>query len=291
MTNDSDHIILYDSAYTKRLNDKIAERYGPKDERRGLHATDLIFCLRKAWAKKRLPTDQLEVVSDDTILTWGEGLMFEDLVSTGEKQKQAAYCFRCRTTQRIVPSVHGDPEPARCPSCKELWVIFTPDYIDEGIIHEAKQTRKSRRKGPEEAPWWIDQLRTYLLFARRAGWTDSLVTRLVVNWLMGDYGSKKKGERPRPPQSALDSYMIVFLGGFESAWEGELQRRSKVVMGDDMPMLRGTGQEHGSEPLSPMYEWECASCPVGDAIGCEMMQQWDTSTLAKEETSDEPQVD
>ncbi|KKN82277.1 hypothetical protein LCGC14_0310900 [marine sediment metagenome] len=266
----SDFTIVHDDAYTTRLNEKIVDKYGPKDDRPGLHATDLIMCLRKAWAKKHIPTEQQTQVSEDTILTWSGGLIFEDLISTGEKQKQAAYCFHCLQVSSVI-----QPEPVNCPVCNHPWIIFTPDYIDEEIIHEVKQTRKSSRKGPENAPWWIDQLRTYLLFARRAGWTDTQVTRLVVNWLMGDYGSKKKGEIPRPPQSTLDAYLVIFNDGFENDWELELQRRAQVVLGEDMPMLKGMGEEFGSDGLSPQYDWECASCPVGDIIDCELRKQWD----------------
>lgn len=280
----TDYIIVPDDPYTESINQKVREKYGPREERNALHATDLIFCLRKAWAKKRIPADVQGQISDDTILTWGEGLMFEDLISTGERQKQAAYCFYCRTVNSVTRSVHGGPEPDKCSICRNPWVLFTPDYIEGGIIHEVKQTRKSSRHGPEGAPWWIDQLRTYLLFALRAGWVSGYDTRLIVNYLMGDYGSRKKGQRPRPPQSSIDVSKIVFTPGFESYWEGELQRRVKILLDDEMPLLRGMGREHGKEPLSPMYDWECASCPVGDAIGCEMMNQW---TVIDEQETEE----
>jgi len=77
-------------------------------------------------------------------------------------------------------------EQEKCPVCNQRWLIMTPDYRIGGIIHEVKQTRKSRAKGPESAPWWIDQLRSYLLYARRAGWAHENWGRIVANWIMGD---------------------------------------------------------------------------------------------------------
>lgn len=269
-----DYIIEYDEEYTRLINSKVREKYGPKHDRLAVHATDLIFCLRKAWGKRNVPVEEQDEISEDTILTWGEGLMFEDLVSTGEKQKQAAYCYSCRTVSMIQKSVHGDPEPIGCGECGKAWVVFTPDYIEDGIIHEAKQTRKSRRNVPEGAPWYIDQLRTYLLFAKRAGWTNEIVTRLIANCLMGDYGSKKKGHRPKPPQSTVDAYKIKFENTDWDAWERELKRRTKIVLSKDMPPLTGMAED----ALSPQYLWECSSCSVGRQIGCERFV-WDENDM------------
>lgn len=275
MQPEPDHAILYDSAYTDRLNERIGQRFAPKSERVGVHATDLLYCLRKAHGKRRIPKDEQEAISEETILTWGEGLMFEDLISEGAKQKAGAYCFHCRVVSGVGPSVGGEPPSERCCECGNPVLFFTPDYIVGGIIHEAKQTRKSRRHGPEGAPWWVDQLRTYLMFARYAGWTDLLQARLVVNWLMGDYGSKRKGERPRPPQAALDSYLITFASGFERLWEAELLRRMQVVLADEQPVLTGMGRDLGdADGIAPAYNWECGSCPVGMALNCELFR-WD----------------
>ena len=267
-----DFTIVRDDAHTEQLNAKVRAKFGPRQKRDAVHASDLFYCLRKAHATRRLSESQLMEVSDDTLLTWLEGLMFEDLVSTGEKQKAAAYCFHCRTVSRIVPPVSGpaDVEPINCSACGKPWLMFTPDYIDaQGIIHEVKQTRKSQRRGPEDAPWWIEQLATYLLFGRLAGWTTLPYARLVTNWIMGDYGNKKKGTRPRPPQSMLDSYLVIFREGFEARWESELLRRMAVVLNDEQPPLTGMGEAAGGSPRTPVYSWECATCKVGLAINCE----------------------
>ena len=264
MASEPDFTIIRDDAHTEALNEKIRAKFGPSQRRDAVHASDLFYCLRKAHAKRRLPEGADP--SDDTLLTWLEGLMFEDLVSTGDKQRAAAYCFHCRTVSRVTRPVTDRvlPEPVTCPVCATPWLMFTPDYIDDqGIIHEVKQTRKSQRRGPEDAPWWVEQVKTYLLFARRAHWTQAPYARLVVNWIMGDYGSKRKGERPRPPQSALESFLVVFREGFEDEWESELLRRQQVVLADEQPPLTGMGEWMGGCPQSPAYEWECSSCPVG----------------------------
>ena len=266
---EKDYTIIYDSAYTEQLNAKVRDQYGPKHDRSGVHATDLLYCLRKAWGKRRVPSADQPELDDETILTWSGGLMFEDLISEGKRQKMAAYCFTCRTVSRVVPPVRGGTEPTHCSLCGNWWLLFTPDYIADDMIHEVKQTRKSRRRGPEDAQWWMDQLRTYTLFANKAGWTGQYIARVVVNWIMGDYGRKKKGLRPLPPKSALDAYLVVFKKGFEAAWESELLRRMTIVLNEGMPVLTGMGEEFGADGISPAYEWECPTCPVGKALGCE----------------------
>ena len=163
----------------------------------------------------------------------------------------------------------NEPEQDRCPVCRERWLVFTPDYIAGGIVHEAKETRKSRRQGPANAPWWMDQLRTYFAFAKRAGWTTAPYARLVVKWLMGDYGRKSKGMRPLPPSAAIDAFRIVFDESRLDNWLVELRRRAVITEGTEMPPLNGMGD---GDEQSPAYSWECASCLVGRAAGCEMFR-------------------
>jgi hypothetical protein len=279
-----DYTIEYDFEYTEYSNQRVRDKYGSSGPRNATHASDLFFCLRKAWLKQAILRGDIEAtvdgdeisdatldVGDDTILTWSGGLMFEDLVSEGERQPASTYCWTCGAVGRMPNKAPGEPEQAHCPVCRNRWLVFTPDYIANGIVHEAKETRKSRRQGPANAPWWMDQLRTYFAFAKQAGWTTAPYARLVVKWLMGDYGRKKKGLRPLPPSAALDAFRIVFDEDRLSEWLVELRRRSAITEGSKLPPLNGMGS--GSEQV-PAYDWECSSCLVGKAAGCEMWK-WD----------------
>ncbi len=279
-----DHEIIFDTEYTQALNDKVRGRFGPNRPRNATHVSDLFFCLKKAYGKRKaLEAGEEEWQPDEeTLLTWMGGLQFEELISEGEKQSVLAYCFKCKAVSSPQYTPTGE-EPAHCVVCGERHLLMTPDYIVDGVIHEAKQTRKSRRRGVEAAPWWIEQLRSYVFLFRRAGQSASPYGRLVVNWLMGDYGRKKKGLIPLPPRAALDAYKVVFKEGFEDEWEGELRRRKDIVEGEEMPPLSWATPD---DMDSPVYDWECSSCPVGLPLGCELYI-WDKDGVEiKEEEND-----
>ena len=251
--------IQYDSEYKEELDAKIRARFGSSKSRPATHVSDLLTCLRKAWAKKRFEQQGVEAedVTIKTLTTWMGGLQFEDFVTDGEQQVPITYCFTCKAVSRQLT----EEESATCPVCGDRWLIGTPDSIKDGIPTEVKQTRKSQRRGPEDAPWWAEQLASYLLFANKAGWSKSDWARLTVNWLMGDYGSRKKGEQPRPPQSDVDPFKVVFKGEWKLEWEAELKRRKEIVEGEEMPDL--SAENPLGDNRAPAYSWECSSCPVG----------------------------
>lgn len=264
-----DHEIIYDAEYAEELSRKLRTRFGSSTVRTATHVSDLLFCLRKAWARIRIARETGETLdepSDDQLLTWAMGLQFEELISEGEQQGALAYCFRCRTVNRPPSVPYGEPEVDRCTICGDRWLVGTLDYLVNGIVHEVKATRKSRKKGPQEAPWYVEQLRSYLLFLRLSGRTDASWGRLVVEWINGSYGERTKGRRPIAPLAAMDPFKVIFKEGFEEAWLTELSRRKSIVEAENMPPLWGMGD--GDERV-PAYDWECASCPVGLAIRCE----------------------
>ena len=257
--------ITFDHEYTEKLHNKVAAKFGSDKPRNATHASDLYTCLLKAWLKKHIPREEW-LGEDDPLLMWGQGLMFEDLVSEGDRQKPMAYCFKCVAVSSPSRDVNGMEQDV-CPVCNTRWLIGTPDYKVDGVIHEAKQTKKSQRRGPSDAPWWIEQLATYILFQRRATPSDPPTWgRIVANWLMGDYGDKRKGFRPRPPTSALDAFRVTFLDdAFWPEWESELARRKGIVEGDERPLLSFPGDVLVD---SPRFSWECSSCQVGKVGGC-----------------------
>ncbi|KKL77060.1 hypothetical protein LCGC14_2038670 [marine sediment metagenome] len=286
---ETDHEIIYDYEYTEEILTKYRARYGSDNDlaRNAIHATDLIFCLRKARGRKQNPKPM--EISDELTLTWAGGLEFEDrLESLGvypasARQKAMVYCWHCKAVSGQPARNQDGTEVAKCTVCNNYWIVGTPDYVLDGIVHETKETRKSRKNGPAAAPWWIDQVRTYLLFLKRGGRSDAPYARLIIKWLMGDYGSKKKGEQPRGPQTGLDAFKVVFHEGFEDHWDAELVRRLKIVTGKDVPELSVMSE---GKTLSPCYDWECDSCDVGldidgEGTPCENFR-WDKDGKLRE---------
>ena len=268
--------IIYDTEYTTGLRAEVAAKFPDSGPRAATHLSDLLYCLLKAWGKQHIPVEGWHGDADhpddegDPLLSWLQGLQFEDLVSKGERQPARALCFKCN----VVSAVGGEIGPnglyrerVHCPVCGERWLVATPDFIVDEIVHESKQTRKSQRRGPEDAPWWIEQLAGYILFRRKQAAASARDFhhwgRLVVNWLMGDYGSRKKGLKPRPPRSAIDAFKVVFppTDAPWQDWQEELRERKRITEGPDRPPL--------DMVRSPRYpQFECSSCPVGKPLRC-----------------------
>lgn len=273
--------ITFDMAYQKEILDHIQGKYGSNVKRVATHVSDLLMCLRKSWGKHNIPEENwsLPDPEDDPMVMWSQGLQFEDLIASGEAQVPQAYCWTCKAVSGF-PTPLPDPEDndrrieqPTCGVCGNRWLVGTPDFrvptvVDgevKDVIHEAKQTRKSQRKGPMEAPWWLEQLMAYLLFERKAQPTEAPNdAELVVNWLMGDYGQSKKGLRPRPPKSVIEPFKVEMIGDWDT-FEAELKRRQEIVDGDELPPLTGMDLEVDS----PRYDFECSTCPVGRVLGCE----------------------
>ena len=282
--------ISHDAQYTSQLAEAVRAHF-PPTSRDATHLSDLLYCQLKAWGKKHLEASEWHDDGEDgdVLLTWLQGLQFEALVSTGQKQQARALCFKCNVVSAVGHELKPDGtygERTTCPVCSERWLVATPDYIVDGVIHESKQTRKSQRRGPYDAPWWIEQLAGYILFARKQG-SQASWGRLVVNWIMGDYGSRKKGQRPRPPRSELDAFTVRFPAddNFWQSWQEELRERKRIVEGPERPAL----SLPGDNPVRvPMYEWECPSCPVGKALECPnwIWDDDDNVVVAEEESND-----
>lgn len=273
--------ITYDKEYTEELNRLLIGPDKPVVKRIGTHVTDLTGpCLRQSWGKHHVPQEEwLQDDEDGPMVMWEQGLQFERVVGGGDKQVPKAYCPYCHVVSTVpIPTILSDgslEEVAKCTICHTRWIIGTPDFyrVVDGkrIIHEAKQTRKSQRQGPEGAPWWIEQLKSYVLFDRVANPDAPNWGRLPINWLMGNWGSRKKGKRPRPPRSAVEGFRVTFDDTEWPLWKDELLRRKAIVEGKEMPPLNGMGE---GDERSPAYDWACPSCPVGKAMGCEMWK-WD----------------
>lgn len=174
----------------------------------GLHASDLIFCLRKAWLRFHT-AGQLETYPSVRDLTmWLTGLGHHVVL-------EAAY-----------PNVEvSGVIPLGCMQGGQIHTHLVVANMDaempsEGI--EIKTTRKTSAAGWPGLSYYVEQLVTYLAFFRKkTGW-------LHVFFLCGDYKSNRdavfKSFRVEPSE-----HEIV-------AWIQELTRRAHVATGPNKPV-------------------------------------------------------
>jgi hypothetical protein len=263
-----------DEEYTEKLNNQVLRRWGSSGVRPATHISDLLYCLKKAHQQKAHP-DWAEEPGKNTILTWALGLIFEDTISEGITQERIAFCYKCDTAfwingagQLFVPEhmcavgeglieLPEGGEHVFCPLCEDRLLVGTTDYIFEDMVHEVKQTRKSQRKGVEDAPWYIEQLLTYTWLHQELTKSTNTQGRIVVNWLMGRYGESRVNYKPKPPSAALDAFRLTFPQEAIDAWKWEMKRRKDITEAEDIP------------PALPNYDFECAGCGIGRATACE----------------------
>ncbi len=230
-----------DPAYGKRVLNSLRERLGVGGQRRpGVHVSELVFCLRKAWHERRRPE---LLTSDSTVLTWARGLSHEALFATSDAtQVVYGHCFTCG---HKVRDHSGDVESEACPVCGSEMLFGTIDWIDDGIAVEAKSTMKSSKATLHDMLWYADQALSYAWLA------EMPEARVVVFHVMGDW-------KPGTPEPVLATYKVSFESEEERArWGETLKRRYAVVLQDREPALG---------PEAPVYDWMCSYCKI---VTCE----------------------
>jgi CRISPR/Cas system-associated exonuclease Cas4 (RecB family) len=198
------------------------EARSPRAE--GLHVSDLIYCLRKAWYRRAgvpapdLHPDELQVL----LLGHSQHVLLQ---CEGERERPITLALGGET-------VHG-----------------TVDLLLHGKLPvEIKTTRTSSKKAPQlTAPHYLEQLAAYCLGLRnRSG-------RLAVWHLHGDYGQH------RLPQ--LKVWDVTFTARELERWEAELSRRVTLVTTDTPP---APGDHYDWEcRYCPFHEARGGPCPGG----------------------------
>jgi hypothetical protein len=162
----------------------------------GIHASDLVYCLRQKWLMRKyhLENQEADILSTDTLTLFLTGHAFHALLEHGDSEVE---------TQLVLPGGHT--------------ITCTIDYIVPPDISpwEVKSTRYSAAKTPEDIASYIDQLGTYCL-ARR-----SSQGYLVILHLNGDYRENRK--------PVLKVWRIVFEPRELAQWAVELGRRYEIV--------------------------------------------------------------
>lgn len=254
--------ITRDTEYRQHLLDTQRKHMGLGERRAGVHVSDLVMCVRKAWAER--VAQHVPEISDQTVLTWLRGLSHEALLGDGVEQVRAGYCFPCQKNWPWTPQI---AVTSRCPDCDDELLVGTIDWVTlEGINEpqatiedfipvEMKSTLKSSRKTIEDGDmlWFVDQIKSYMFMHGR----DS--GRICVLHVMGNYSRGNPDIKSEGPQAELRVYRLEWENEAErDAWGAELERSKGLLEGDTMPAL--------DDVRSPRHSFICDYCVIGGQL-------------------------
>lgn len=237
-----EQITLDDETY-RFVMDRLRERLQIGVPRKGFHVSDLVYCLLKQWASRRLeelPRKVLEQDPDETVLVWVIGRSHEDLLGQDLKKE---------------------------PPKERDGITGSIDRWHETLV-EMKSTRMSAKKDLSEMGWYTAQAAAYCCIHET---TECLV---MVFHIMGDYfhqTTEGKAEQASP-SAKLRIYKVSFTQEQLDDWWAELLRRKAILEGDEQPPL--------DDMYSPMWDWECQYCKVGRFVGC---PKWDELEKERQE--------
>lgn len=202
------------------------ERLHPREP--GLHASDLIFCLKKAWYKNggadTYPAPEPSL-ADLTLWITGSG-HHAVLEAIGSEPGVIT-----EQSRKVALKIRGDT----------VVMHVTPDVIDhDKTMVEIKSTRKSSAAEWHELSYYIEQLAWYTAVW---GYVRGV---LYVLYLVGNY-KESRG-------AILKAYEIEFTPEELKAWTLEMASRAELAVGERAP-----------NPWR--YAWECGYCPYASARG------------------------
>ena len=147
----------FDPIATSTVLARLAAKMGEGERAEGLHVSDLIMCLRKAWIRQRTGEVPLDY---STVLVFSVGRAMQDWL-TGQIGDEVGI---------EKDGIHG-----------------TPDYRDgDGVLSELKATYYSSSKDIGETYHYHEQLGAYLAM------TGELEGRLIVFYVNGDYKKDRR---------------------------------------------------------------------------------------------------
>lgn len=211
------------------------EAANPRDP--GMHASDLIYCTRKAWYARQPGAVKPEPSAREMAL-WltGHGhhqmLQMQDRESADLKTILPLPC-------RVGPTPHTH------------LITMNLDFFDrsDNVPVEIKSTRKSSTCKIHEISWYVEQVMIYVLWWGVPTPTpdgEIFAARLHVLFLNGDYREN------RTP--VLRTWDLVSTKAELRAWLIELGTRIHAITGPVMP-------------TPERYEWECDYCPYSATRG------------------------
>lgn len=190
----------------------------PREE--GLHVSDIVACRRKGWY--RVHNFPVAPHSTQTLLLFLMGQGHHSLLEAGESEVHLTIAF---DGIRITGSVDK----------------METDASGETYPAELKTTRAGTKKMKVPSEHYVEQAASYAVM------NGSNHARIYVIFLLGDYTGAKL-----PKIKAWD---LFFSEEELSAWKVEMKRRSRVLMGEEIPSL----DEHAG--------WECNYCQYNEKFG------------------------
>ncbi len=228
-------------AIIREAQDYLNEQ-NPRED--GVHVSDLVQCRRKGWY--RIHGFPVAPHSTDTLLMFLLGQGHHVLLEAADKEVQLEIEF---DGIRVVGHVDK--------------------MLEEGgqeFPGEVKTTRAGSKKMKTPTDHYVEQAASYAVMK------DTNRARIYVIFLLGDYTGAKK-----PKIKAWD---LVFSDEELILWKREMQRRAKVLAGDEVPSLA----EH--------HKWECNYCEFNAEFGgvCEASGGSDHQWFAVQEDDLRKQV-
>lgn len=253
----------------ERVVSRMRERMGVDRPRPGTHVSEVIYCLRKAWALRDIGDQRVDVLGqtgDETVFVWVVGHSHEAIFGQGSIRGKSIV----KDGLWYTPDFFAEPPNLIEQIDEDKWELA--DLTDEEFEHiakltEMKSTRASGKKRMDdgEMQHYLDQVASYAAAEdRRDAW-------VWVFHLNGDYyhqttEGKSKGAGPK---AMLRLWHLKFQKDEQERWWNELLRRKAIVEGPEMP------------PASPHYEWECGYCPVRETINCKGGTEWQLAQSRK----------
>lgn len=239
--------IVEDLDAYQRVVDELRTRLNVDQPREGIHVSELLFCVREAWALRRVDSAEgrealLGETTDETMLVWAIGHSHEAILGQGR------------------PNIKAGPLDD---------IVGNIDWMADDGIWECKSTRASAKKSLEDIPHYTDQVAAYCYMM---GQTEAHVS---VLHLMGDYN------RDGPPKAILKVYKVTFAQKVLRAWWEELLRRKALLLGLEAPPL-----ESGASPSYEWKCGYCRiraliNCPGGEEWQAQQAKKKQKQDLAQ----------
>src|SRR3990167_9563834 len=242
--------IVEDLDARERVVAELRQRLKLDKPREGIHVSDLIYCLRKAWVLRRLGQDRAAVL--------------------GETPDEQALVFIIGHSHEALftkPQLPGGP-------AERDGITGTTDcfWWWDGLVGEWKSTRASAKKTPEEMQHYLAQVAAYCAI------TETTEARLAILHIMGDYWhhTQEGREEGRGPSAMLRIWNLRFTQEeLDAFWAERLERRDRLHL-EEMPPLESD--------VSPSWdEWECGYCPVRQLIDCPGGETWQAEQARKKQ--------
>jgi hypothetical protein len=259
----------------ERVVGAMRQRMGVDKPRPGIHVSELIYCLRKAWALRDIGDNRVNVLGetgDETVFVWIVGHSHEAIFGQGSVRGKSVLKDGIWYTPDFFaepPDVldffddDGDIKAADF----TFGDLTDEEFYQAGKLTEMKSTRASANKRMDdgEMQHYLDQAASY---AAAEGRTDAWVWVFHIN---GDYyhqttEGKGKGAGPK---SILRLWHIKFSKEELERWWSTLLERKEILEGPTMP------------PAAPKFEWECGYCPVREVINCPGGTEWQLAQSRK----------